>query len=76
MPDVAVGEHPLLVSDFQKFDAAFERTDVRLCGLTSLGSVLFRRTLLLGLVRGLGSAVDAAMLRVPVLKWCAWYASM
>jgi hypothetical protein len=44
--------------------------------LTSLGSVLFRRTLLLGLVRGLGSAVDAAMLRVPGLKWCAWYASM
>jgi SAM-dependent methyltransferase len=69
-------EHPLLVSDFQKFDAAFELTDVRLCGLTSLGAVLFRRTLLLGLVRGLGSAVDAVMLRVPGLKWCAWYASM
>jgi SAM-dependent methyltransferase len=69
-------EHPLLVCDFQKFDAAFELTDVRLCGLTSLGSVLFRRTLLLGLVRGLGSAMDAALLRVPGLKWWAFYASM
>jgi SAM-dependent methyltransferase len=69
-------EHPLLVSDFQKFDATFEHTDVRLYGLTSLGSVPFRRTPLLGLVRGIGSALDAVLLRVPGLKWWAWYALM
>ncbi len=69
-------EHPLLVPDFEKFDATFETTDVRLYGLTSLGSVLFRRTPLLGLVRVLGSAVDAVLLRVPGLKWWAWYALM
>lgn len=69
-------EHPLLVSDFQKCDAAFPPADVRLYALTSLGSVLLRRTPLLALVRGLGSAVDAALLRVPGPKWWAWYASV
>jgi hypothetical protein len=38
--------------------------------------VPFRRTPLLGLVRGIGSALDAVLLRVPGLKWWAWYALM
>jgi len=69
-------EHPLLVPDFQKFDATFEKTDVRMYGLTSLGSVLFRKTPLLGPVRAIGSAADAVLLRMPGLKWWAWYALM
>ena len=69
-------EHPLLVPDFRKFDATFEKTDVRLYGLTSLGSVLFRKTPLLGPVRAIGAAVDSVLLRIPGLKWWAWYALM
>lgn len=69
-------EHPLLVPDFRKFDATFEKTDVRFYGLTSLGSVLFRKTPLLGLARAIGTAADAVLLRVPGLKWWAWYALM
>ena len=69
-------EHPLLVPDFQKFDATFETTDVRLYGLTALGAVLFRKTPLLGPVRAIGAAVDAVLLRIPGLKWWAWYALM
>ena len=69
-------EHPLLVPDFQKFDATFEKTDVRLYGLTALGAVLFRKTPLLGPVRAIGAAVDAVLLRIPGLKWWAWYALM
>ena len=70
-------EHPLLVRDFRKFDQTFEKTDVRLYGLTSLGSVLFRKTpLLASLVRAVGAAIDAVLLRLPGLKWWAWYAVM
>lgn len=69
-------EHPLLVQDFRKFDATFENTDVRMYGLASLGSVLFRRTPLLGPVRAVGAAMDAVLLRLPGLKWWAWYALM
>ena len=69
-------EHPLLVPDFHKFDRTFEKTDVRLYGLASLVSVLFHKTPLLGPVRAIGSAVDAVLLRMPGLKWWAWYALM
>lgn len=69
-------EHPLLVPDFQKFDDTFEKTDVRLYGLTSLGSVLFRNTPLLAPVRAVGGAIDSILLRIPGLKWWAWYALM
>lgn len=69
-------EHPLLVPDFQKFDATFEKTDVRLYGLTTLGSVLFRKTPLQAPVRAVGEWVDAVLLRIPGLKWWAWYALM
>ena len=69
-------EHPLLVPDFQKFDSTFEQTDVRLYGLTALGSVLFRKTPLREPARAVGEAIDAVLLRIPGLKWWAWYALM
>jgi len=69
-------EHPLLVPDFKKFGSTFERTDVRLYGLTSLGAVLFRKTPLLAPILAIGSAVDAVLLRIPGLRWWAWFALM
>jgi SAM-dependent methyltransferase len=69
-------EHPLLVPDVRTFNATFETTDVRLYGLTALGAVLFRKTPLLAPVRAIGAAVDAVLLRIPGLKWWAWYALM
>lgn len=69
-------EHPLLVPDFKKFDSTFEKTDVRLYGLASLGAVLFRKTPLLAPVRAIGAAADSILLRIPGLKWWAWYALM
>jgi SAM-dependent methyltransferase len=69
-------EHPLLRRDFARFDATFERTDVRLYGLASLGCVPFRRTPLLNVTRALGLAADRMLLKIPGLKWWAWYALM
>jgi SAM-dependent methyltransferase len=69
-------EHPLVISDFRKFDRTFERTDIRLYGLTSLVSTLIRNERLQALVRAVGAAVDSVLLRIPGLKWWAWYALM
>ncbi len=69
-------EHPLLIPDFKTFASTFEKTDVRLYGLISLGAVLFRKTPLLAPVRAIGAAVDSVLLRIPGLKWWAWYALM
>jgi SAM-dependent methyltransferase len=69
-------EHPLLRPDFAKFDKAFDRTDVRLYGLTSLGCVPFRGTPLLGPLRAIGCAIDEALLRIPGIRWWAWFALM
>ena len=69
-------EHPLRKSDFAKFDATFEETDVRLYGLASLACVPFRRTPLLNATRSLGLAADWLLLKIPGLRWWAWYALM
>lgn len=69
-------EHPLKVGDFHKFRGTFETTSVRLYGLAALGSVLFRKTPLLGPLRALGAGLDEVLLRIPGLKWWAWYALM
>jgi SAM-dependent methyltransferase len=69
-------EHPLLARDIRKFDQTFEDTDVRMFGLVSLVSALFRRSSLQASASGVGAAVDSVLLRIPGLKWWAWYALM
>jgi len=69
-------EHPLLIDDFRKFDRTFGKTDVRLYGLTSLVSVLFRGERVQSAFRSIGGAADRVLLRTPGLKWWAWYALM
>jgi SAM-dependent methyltransferase len=69
-------EHPLLKKDFKKFGATFAKTDIGLYGLASLACVPFRQTSLLNLTRSVGLAMDSLLLKIPGLKWWAWYAVM
>lgn len=70
-------EHPLLMPDFEQFDRTFERTSYRFYGLTSLAAVLFQSMpAVASLVRSVAAGVDALLLRLPGLRWWAWYALM
>jgi SAM-dependent methyltransferase len=70
-------EHPLMRSDFRMFDSNFDRSEHRFYGLASLAVVPMRDVpAVAGVVGTVGATVDAMLLRIPGLKWWAWYAVM
>jgi SAM-dependent methyltransferase len=70
-------EHPLLASDFTAFDSAFHQSEHRFYGLASLAVVPVRNVpVAAAAVRTIGAVIDAVLLRIPGIKWWAWYAVM
>jgi hypothetical protein len=70
-------EHPLLSSDFKAFDGTFHQSEHRFYGLASLAVVPVRNMpAAAAALRTIGALVDAVLLRIPGLKWWAWYAVM
>jgi SAM-dependent methyltransferase len=69
-------EHPLLRSDFVTMERIFSKIDTSFYGLTTLAAVPFRQSALFQPLLGVFRAVDALMLRLPVIKWQGWYALM
>ncbi len=67
-------EHPLRPSDIATLKTRFASVDLHFYGLSTLAAVPFRKTRAgTGLRAGL-RACDRALLRVPGLRWLAWYA--
>lgn len=69
-------EHPLLKSDFDRFDAAFGATDCRFYGLTTLAAVPFRDSRAKGPLLAVTRSIDKALFSLPGCRWWAWYALM
>lgn len=69
-------EHPLLRSDFDLIRRRFGSCEVAHFGLCTLASIPFRGRALGRSLRRLGEGVDRHLLRLPVLRWQAWYALM
>jgi SAM-dependent methyltransferase len=66
-------EHPLLRSDYRLARKYFDRVNVKLYGLATLAAIPVLKT---GLGRPLisaGKIADKVLLRLPGLKWWAWY---
>lgn len=66
-------EHPLLKSDLLLAKKYFDRVDVKLYGLATLAAVPVLKTSWAGVIISAGKLTDKALLRLPGLKWWAWY---
>ena len=66
-------EHPLLKADFQLAEKYFDRVDSRFYGLTTLASIPFMKIRCAGPVMFAGKLVDNLLLRLPGVKWMAWF---
>lgn len=71
-----VDEHPLLRGDFAIARSIFKEVELDFHGLFSIGAVPFRKTALFRPLLSALSAIDRAALRVPGLRWQAWYVLM
>ncbi|MEQ9609603.1 MAG: class I SAM-dependent methyltransferase [Kiloniellaceae bacterium] len=69
-------EHPLLKSDFDRFDAVFGATDCRFYGLTTLVAVPFRNSRAKAPLLAVTRSIDKALFALPACRWWAWYALM
>lgn len=76
-PDArTVDEHPLLRGDFAIARSIFKDVELDFHGLFAIGAVPFRKTRLFRPLLSALSAIDRAALRVPGLRWQAWYVLM
>lgn len=66
-------EHPLLKKDITFARQWFSRVDVHLYGLATLGAVPAIKTPLAGPLLAGGRVCDLVLLRIPGLKWWAWF---
>jgi SAM-dependent methyltransferase len=66
-------EHPLLKKDFAIADRIFSKKRITYCGLTSIGAVFLAKTPVGGVAMKLATAVDSVLLKLPILRWQAWY---
>lgn len=69
-------EHPLVRKDIQLATQIFSGTDVRYYGLTSLLSVPFRSHRAGNVLLKTLSRVDGLLIRIPGVRWQAWYCLM
>jgi ubiquinone/menaquinone biosynthesis C-methylase UbiE len=66
-------EHPLLKSDYVLARKYFDRIDLTLYGLAALTAIPLLKTRFAGSVISAGRMVDRVLLRLPGIKWWAWY---
>lgn len=66
-------EHPLLRSDYRLAEKYFDRVNVKLYGLATLAAIPVLKTGLAGPLISVGRIADKVLLRLPGLKWWAWY---
>lgn len=66
-------EHPLLKKDIDLAKRWYSAIDVHLHGLSTLAAIPVIRTPLASPLITVGRAMDAVLLRVPGLKWWAWF---
>ena len=67
-------EHPLTRGDLRSFSSHFGTSGFSLYGLMSLLTIPFRNTPAFKVVKPITAQLDDALLRVPGIKWWAWYA--
>ena len=65
-------DHVLRKRDFLKIRQYFGRIDMRFFHLATLAAVPFRRLPWFNVMLGSLEAIDAALLRLPWLRWQAW----
>jgi ubiquinone/menaquinone biosynthesis C-methylase UbiE len=66
-------EHPLLRADFILAHKYFARVSVKLYGLATLAAIPVIRTPLAGILLSVGKIADKVLLKLPGVKWWAWY---
>jgi len=66
-------EHPLLKRDIALSRNFFASYDARLFGMTTLAAIPLLSTPMANSVISLGQAIDRLLLRVPSLRWHAWF---
>ncbi len=69
-----VDEHPLLKEDLRIAEAIFDKVEWSFYGLTTLASVPFHKSAVFNPIFKVTAALDSLLLRLPLLKWQAWYA--
>lgn len=66
-------EHPLMRQDIELAKQYFDRVDVKLYGLAALAAIPVIRSSLARPLMLVGKTLDNALLRLPGLRWWAWY---
>lgn len=73
-PDArSVDEHPLLKADIDLARHFGFKIDVRFYGLSTLVTVPLRDTPIGDALLGIAASLDAALFRLPWIRWQAWY---
>ncbi len=66
-------EHPLLRADFELANKYFDRVDANFYGLNTLASIPFMKIKCAEPVMFAGRLLDKVFLKLPGIKWLAWF---